>query len=211
MYCGICVEVCPFDALHWSPFFEYTSYSYEGMIHEPDVLTGWQEHVLPPPPARRGRRREGATARAGCARQARRRHWGVIREADKKDAFLAAQAAGAVAERVVGSRRRLRRPWRRAGTRRTGTGRGRSAAPQRRRPTPATPRPPKQHRPPPAAPAADLGGVPRIDPNNLPDGISPVERGRLKKLAMLQQRGEAPTADLVENLRPTSWTRCADG
>src|ERR687888_465944 len=23
MYCGICVEVCPFDALHWSPEFEY--------------------------------------------------------------------------------------------------------------------------------------------------------------------------------------------
>src|SRR5215831_21387035 len=24
MYCGICVEVCPFDALFWSPEFEYS-------------------------------------------------------------------------------------------------------------------------------------------------------------------------------------------
>ena len=23
MYCSICIEVCPFDALHWSPEFEY--------------------------------------------------------------------------------------------------------------------------------------------------------------------------------------------
>ncbi|MDP9406134.1 MAG: NADH-quinone oxidoreductase subunit I, partial [Actinomycetota bacterium] len=27
MYCGICVEVCPFDALFWSPEFEYSTYS----------------------------------------------------------------------------------------------------------------------------------------------------------------------------------------
>jgi NADH-quinone oxidoreductase subunit I len=26
MYCGICVEVCPFDALYWSPEFEYAEY-----------------------------------------------------------------------------------------------------------------------------------------------------------------------------------------
>ena len=23
MYCGICVEVCPFDALHWVPTHDY--------------------------------------------------------------------------------------------------------------------------------------------------------------------------------------------
>jgi hypothetical protein len=48
------------------------------------------------------------------------------------------------------------------------------------------------------APAADLGDVPRIDPNNLPDGIGPVERGRLKKLAKLQEEGHAPTTDPVD-------------
>ena len=30
MYCGICIEVCPFDALFWSPEFEYSEYD----IHE---------------------------------------------------------------------------------------------------------------------------------------------------------------------------------
>ena len=89
MYCGICVEVCPFDALHWSPFFEYTSYSYEGMIHEADVLTGWQEHVLPPPQlvpdAEEKAQQEAQTAHDKRAEGTA----GVIREADKKEAFLA--------------------------------------------------------------------------------------------------------------------------
>jgi hypothetical protein len=56
--------------------------------------------------------------------------------------------------------------------------------------------------PAPDAPAADTGDLPSIDPNNLPAGIGPVERGRLKKLAVFQERGQAPPADLVENLRP---------
>ena len=30
MYCGICVEVCPFDALWWSPEFEYAEYDMGG-------------------------------------------------------------------------------------------------------------------------------------------------------------------------------------
>ena len=34
MYCGICVEVCPFDALWWSPEFEYAEYSIDGLLHE---------------------------------------------------------------------------------------------------------------------------------------------------------------------------------
>ena len=54
----------------------------------------------------------------------------------------------------------------------------------------------------PAAPAADLGGLPHIDPNNLPDGIDAVAKGRLKKLAVFQERGQAPPADLVEKLKP---------
>lgn len=51
-----------------------------------------------------------------------------------------------------------------------------------------------------AAPAA-TGGVPRIDPNNLPDGIDAVTRGRLKKLAVLQERGQEPPAELLEELK----------
>jgi hypothetical protein len=38
--------------------------------------------------------------------------------------------------------------------------------------------------------------------NNLPDGIDAVTRGRLKKLAVLQERGQEPSAELVESLKP---------
>jgi hypothetical protein len=54
----------------------------------------------------------------------------------------------------------------------------------------------------PAAAPAATGGVPHIDPNNLPDGIDVVTRGRLKKLAIFQERGEQPPADLLEKLAP---------
>jgi NADH-quinone oxidoreductase subunit I len=49
MYCGICVEVCPFDALFWSPEFEYAEYDILEMTHEKDRLEEWTYKVLPPP------------------------------------------------------------------------------------------------------------------------------------------------------------------
>ena len=49
MYCGICVEACPFDALFWSPEFEYAEYDIVEMIHEKDRLEEWTYKVLPPP------------------------------------------------------------------------------------------------------------------------------------------------------------------
>ena len=49
MYCGICVEVCPFDALFWSPEFEYAEYDIHSLIHEKDKLQEWTYTVLPPP------------------------------------------------------------------------------------------------------------------------------------------------------------------
>ena len=49
MYCGICVEVCPFDALFWSPEFEYAEYDIDGMIHERERLEEWTYTVKPPP------------------------------------------------------------------------------------------------------------------------------------------------------------------
>ena len=69
-------------------------------------------------------------------------------------------------------------------------------------PAPAAEAPAPAAEAPAAAPAADTGGLPRIDPNNLPAGIDAVTRGRLKKLAVFQERGQAPPADLVENLKP---------
>jgi NADH-quinone oxidoreductase subunit I len=49
MYCGICVEVCPFDALFWSPEFEYAEYDIFNLTHEKDRLEEWTYKVLPPP------------------------------------------------------------------------------------------------------------------------------------------------------------------
>src|SRR5436190_13220370 len=50
MYCGICVEVCPFDALFWSPEFEYSEYDILKLTHEKEKLEEWTYKVLPPPP-----------------------------------------------------------------------------------------------------------------------------------------------------------------
>jgi NADH-quinone oxidoreductase subunit I len=54
MYCGICVEVCPFDALFWSPEFEYAEYDITKMTHEMDRLEEWTYTVLPPPSLEEG-------------------------------------------------------------------------------------------------------------------------------------------------------------
>ncbi|GAA3246763.1 hypothetical protein GCM10020216_076690 [Nonomuraea helvata] len=49
MYCGICIEVCPFDALFWSPEFEYAEGDIRNLIHEKDKLAAWTQTVPPPP------------------------------------------------------------------------------------------------------------------------------------------------------------------
>ncbi|HEY9522778.1 MAG TPA: NADH-quinone oxidoreductase subunit I, partial [Thermopolyspora sp.] len=50
MYCGICIEVCPFDALFWSPEFEYAEYDIRDLLHEKNRLGEWVQTVPPPPP-----------------------------------------------------------------------------------------------------------------------------------------------------------------
>jgi NADH-quinone oxidoreductase subunit I len=49
MYCGICIEVCPFDALFWSPQFEYSELDIRDLLHEKERLAGWAVGVPPPP------------------------------------------------------------------------------------------------------------------------------------------------------------------
>jgi NADH-quinone oxidoreductase subunit I len=49
MYCGICVEVCPFDALFWSPEYEYSEYKIVDMLHDKERLTEWLDTVPNPP------------------------------------------------------------------------------------------------------------------------------------------------------------------
>ncbi len=50
MYCGICVEVCPFDALFWSPHFAYAEGDVGSLTHERDRLREWMWTVPAPPP-----------------------------------------------------------------------------------------------------------------------------------------------------------------
>ena len=45
MYCGICVEVCPFDALFWSPEYEYSEPKIADLLHDKTKLGEWMETV----------------------------------------------------------------------------------------------------------------------------------------------------------------------
>ena len=48
MYCGICVEVCPFDALLWAPSHHYPATEDGGLVHERDRLREWVADVPAP-------------------------------------------------------------------------------------------------------------------------------------------------------------------
>ena len=72
MYCGICIEVCPFDALHWSPEFEYAEIDIRDLLHEKDRLGQWMPTV-PPPPALDARAAEPAEIAAADRPAARGR------------------------------------------------------------------------------------------------------------------------------------------
>jgi NADH-quinone oxidoreductase subunit I len=50
MYCGICVEVCPFDALAWAPEHDYAAPTHAGLLVEKEQLARW----WPQPPGERG-------------------------------------------------------------------------------------------------------------------------------------------------------------
>jgi NADH-quinone oxidoreductase subunit I len=72
MYCSICIEVCPFDALHWSPEFEYAELDIRDLTHEKDRLREWM-WTVPAPPAldeRAEEPKEIAAAEKAAARAA---------------------------------------------------------------------------------------------------------------------------------------------
>jgi NADH-quinone oxidoreductase subunit I len=50
MYCGICIEACPYDALFWSPEYSYATTDIKDLTHERDRLREWM-WTVPPPPA----------------------------------------------------------------------------------------------------------------------------------------------------------------
>jgi len=45
MYCGICVEVCPFEALFWTPDYEYSEPKIADLLHDKTRLGQWMETV----------------------------------------------------------------------------------------------------------------------------------------------------------------------
>ncbi|MGH3344843.1 MAG: NuoI/complex I 23 kDa subunit family protein [Carbonactinosporaceae bacterium] len=71
MYCGICIDVCPFDALFWSPEFEYAETDIRDLTHEKERLRDWMWTVPPPPPLDPSAAdpKELAAARATAAKQ----------------------------------------------------------------------------------------------------------------------------------------------
>lgn len=70
MYCGICVEVCPFDALFWSPEYAYAEGDLKDLVHEKERLGSWVETVPVPPALDEGA--EPAKEVAAAERAARR-------------------------------------------------------------------------------------------------------------------------------------------
>jgi NADH-quinone oxidoreductase subunit I len=48
MYCSICVDVCPFDALFWSPEYAYAEGDLRDLVHGRERLAGWAENVPAP-------------------------------------------------------------------------------------------------------------------------------------------------------------------
>ena len=48
MYCSICIEVCPFDALHWAGEFEYAELDIRELTHEKERLREWMWTVPAP-------------------------------------------------------------------------------------------------------------------------------------------------------------------
>jgi NADH-quinone oxidoreductase subunit I len=46
--------VCPFDALHWSPEYEYSEISIAELLHDKDKLGEWENFVPEPEPLELG-------------------------------------------------------------------------------------------------------------------------------------------------------------
>lgn len=44
LYCGICIDVCPFDALLWASAQDYAAADPAGLVQEQDRLATWAPH-----------------------------------------------------------------------------------------------------------------------------------------------------------------------
>jgi NADH-quinone oxidoreductase subunit I len=45
LYCGICVDVCPYDALHWAPAYDYPAVEHGSLTHDLPRLADWLAQV----------------------------------------------------------------------------------------------------------------------------------------------------------------------
>jgi NADH-quinone oxidoreductase subunit I len=54
MYCGICVDVCPFDALFWSKESEYSEPRISDLLHDKSKLGAWMATVKEKPALEEG-------------------------------------------------------------------------------------------------------------------------------------------------------------
>jgi NADH-quinone oxidoreductase subunit I len=41
MFCSICIDVCPFDALAWSPQYRFSGHEPVELLIERDTLSTW--------------------------------------------------------------------------------------------------------------------------------------------------------------------------
>jgi NADH-quinone oxidoreductase subunit I len=103
MYCGICIEVCPFDALYWTPEFEYSELDLRDLLHERERLGEWMQTVPPPPahdPMGEPAKEETAAAKkaAGPGAATPAKSAGVRRPAASPAATRPAAAAGRTAD-----------------------------------------------------------------------------------------------------------------
>ena len=64
MYCGICIEVCPYDALFWAPEFSYAEPDLRDLTHERGRLRTWMEYRAAAAGPRSGRAAAEGTADA---------------------------------------------------------------------------------------------------------------------------------------------------
>jgi NADH-quinone oxidoreductase subunit I len=45
----MCVEACPFDALFWSPQYDYAATAVSSLLHSRERLGEWLKTVVEPP------------------------------------------------------------------------------------------------------------------------------------------------------------------
>lgn len=72
MYCGICVDVCPFDALFWNPEAEYSEPKIADLLHDKSKLGEWLQGVPGKPPLDEGaevKKPRGAAAAGAATRK----------------------------------------------------------------------------------------------------------------------------------------------